>query len=160
MSRNGSYEDLHLNRHNAYFKKRLLYEYLHKRFSFTILLILILFLWVNLWPNIRMYPQFTQMSGMEGWGAVFDFQLAPKWRQHLYQPSNKGFRNPFIKAPLLTFFFPHEIPITVKNNNIPFRCQAKFWRATGKAPSSGWLSSHVGYRLLNPIFMCSSRAKK
>lgn len=57
-----------------------------------------------------MYPKFAQMSGIGGRGATFDFQLVPKWRQHLYQPGNRGFRNPVIKTPLLTLFIVMKFP--------------------------------------------------
>lgn len=56
-----------------------------------------------------MYLKFAQMSRMRGGGATFDFQVVSKWRQHVYQPGNRGLRNPAIKYPLLTlliFFFP------------------------------------------------------
>lgn len=43
------------------------------------------------------------MSGI-GQGATFDFQLLPKWRQNLYQPGNRSFRNPVMKAHLFTLF--------------------------------------------------------
>lgn len=71
------------------------------------------------------------MSGLRGQRAIFDFQLVLKWRQRLYEPGDRGFRNPVIKVLLSTVFnffflylkfFPHENPITVKNH---FRYQAR-----------------------------------
>lgn len=37
-----------------------------------------------------MYPKFTQMSGIGGQGAMFDFLLVSKWRQHLYQSGSRA----------------------------------------------------------------------